>query len=189
MHSCYLLDSFLSWFLSSKHCFYLIACFIASLGAGIHAIVLLHLFLLTCLFFLMFACFQASLTTIVRLDWVDPSQNAYNSLTTHGTNTKLWRSTPIHNPVIILEYHYCKPLVIKLAKDPHNWYRHHNYGGYELRNVWMTVTWHHDVTHTLNNPENNPEWSMTCQANFFGLTLDWVSGVKRLVHTCACADL
>ena len=62
---------------------------------------------------------KVPLGTVVRLRRVDPTRNTYKSWTTHVKDTKLGRSTPIHDPAIILESLDCKSSVTKLANDPH----------------------------------------------------------------------
>ena len=60
-----------------------------------------------------------TIVTIPRSHWVEPSRHAYNSRTMYATDTKLAKSTALHDPAIILEAGSCKPSVTKLASILH----------------------------------------------------------------------
>ena len=91
---------------------------------------------------------KAKCSTVYRISqvpvpcscWVEHSQHVYNSQTTYATDTKLAKSTALHDLVIVLEAGSCKP-----AYSIHR-YDGHNYVRYETRKGYLIVTWHHDVT-------------------------------------------
>ena len=64
--------------------------------------------------------FNPLLNTIPCLRWVEHSWHAYNSGTTYATNTKLAKSTALHDPTITMKAGSCKPLVTKLASVLHS---------------------------------------------------------------------